>query len=128
VRDLGPEARALGDRAFLETVIRAASPVRAPPAGLKSAGIDYGLVIPAAEDAVETGDPKKLKIALAETIDQALAERLAHIREFQRAPKPQSAANVPRARERISAELGFITFAEGIGQAALGRAAGHHLE
>jgi hypothetical protein len=35
---------------------------------------------------------------------------------------------VPHARERITAELGFVTFAETIRQAVHGRGAEHHVD
>jgi hypothetical protein len=128
VRGLGPDARALADKAFMETVIRLhRAGEGAPYTGLKPAGIDHGPVITAADHAVETGDLAKLKAALAQEIEHALQERLAHVRELQKAPlAPESAAEVPAARERISAELGFVTFAEGIRQSALGSGIQHH--
>ncbi len=128
VRGLSPDARALADHAFLETVVRLhRAGEGAAYTGVKPAGIDYGPVIPAAEHAVETGDLAKLKAVLAELIEHALRERLAHVRQLQKAPiEPNTAAEVPHARERVSAELGFAIFAESIRQAALGKGAEHH--
>ncbi|ANT49963.1 DUF6448 family protein [Mesorhizobium amorphae] len=130
VRGLGPDARMLADRAFMETVIRLhRAGEGAPYTGLKPAGIDYGPVIPAADVAIETGDLTKLKAVFLEEIDHSLRERLGHVRELQKAPpEPKTAAEVPAARERVSAELGFVTFAESIRQAALGRGAEHHAD
>jgi hypothetical protein len=130
VRALGAEARSLADRAFLETAIRLhRAGEGAPYTGLKPAGVDYGPVIPAAERSVETGDLSNLKAALAEEIDHALRERLAHVREARKAPaEPKTADEVAGARERIGAELGFITFAESIRQAVLGKGAAHHAD
>jgi hypothetical protein len=86
-------------------------------------------VIPAAEHAVETGDMTKLKAVLMEKVEHVLNERLAHVRELKKAPvDPKTAAEVPHARERVSAELGFITFAETLHQAALGKGADHHAD
>lgn len=130
VRALGAEAQALADQAFMETVIRLhRAGEGAAYTGLKPAGIDYGPVIPAAEHAVETGDLAKLKAALLEKIEHALDERLAHVRELQKAPlEPKTAGEVPHSRERITAELGFITFAENLHQAALGKGAEQHAD
>jgi hypothetical protein len=130
VRGLGSDARALADQAFMETVIRLhRAGEGAAYTGLKPAGADYGRVIPAAEQAVETGDLTKLKVVLGEEIEHALRERLSHVRELQKAPlEPKTAAEVPHARERISAELGFVTFAETIHQAALGKGAEQHVD
>jgi hypothetical protein len=130
VRGLGADARALADQAFMETVLllhRAGE--GATYSGLKPAGIDYGPVVPAAEHAVETGDLAKLKAVLMEKVEHALSERLAHVRELKKAPlEPKTAAEVPHSRERVSAELGFITFAESVHQAALGKGAEHHAD
>jgi hypothetical protein len=130
VRGLGADARALADQAVMETVIRLhRAGEGAAYTGLKPAGIDYGPVIPAAEHAVETGDLVKLKAVLMEEIEHALRERLAQVRELQKGqPEPTNAAEVPHARERVSAELGFITFAESLHQAALGKGAEHHAD
>jgi Family of unknown function (DUF6448) len=130
VRDLNAEARALADQAFMETVIRLhRAGEGATYTGLKPAGIDYGPVIPAAEHAVETGDLAKLKAVLMEEIEHALGERLGHVRELKNASlEPKTAAEVPHSRERISTELGFITFAENLRQAALGKGAEHHAD
>jgi Family of unknown function (DUF6448) len=130
VRGLGPDARALADQAFMETVIRLhRTGEGAPYTGVKPAGIDYGPVIPAADYAVETGDLAKLTAVLSEEIEHALRERLAHVRELQKASRePKTAVEVAAARERVSAELGLVTFAESIRQAALGRGAEHHAD
>jgi hypothetical protein len=130
VRGLGPDARALADQAFLETVVRLhRAGEGAAYTGLKPAGIDYGPVIPAAEHAVQTGDLAKLKVVFAEAIERALRERLAHVRQLQSTPlEPKTAADVPRARERVSAELGFVIFAESVHQAVLGKGAEHHAD
>jgi Family of unknown function (DUF6448) len=114
----------------METVIRLhRAGEGAAYTGLKPAGADYGTVIPAAEHAVETGDLTTLKAMLFEQIEHVLRERLAHVRELQKAPlEPKTAADVPHARERVSAELGFVTFAETLRQAALGKGAEHHVD
>jgi hypothetical protein len=128
VRGLSPDARGLADQSFMETVIRLhRTGEGAPYTGLKPAGINYGPVIPAADHAVATGDLAKLKAVLASEVEHALAERLAHVRELQTTSiEPKTAAEVAAARKRVSAELGFVTFAESIRQAALGKSAGQH--
>ena len=130
VRGLGPDARALADRSFLETVVRLhRAGEGAAYTGIKPGGVDYGPVIPAAELALENGDISKVKALLDDEIEHALRERLAHVRQLQQAPiEPKTAPEVPHARERISAELGFVIFAETIRQAALGKGAEHHAD
>jgi hypothetical protein len=130
VRALNAEAQTLADRAFMETVIRLhRAGEGATYTGLKPAGLDYGPVIPAAEHAVETGDLTKLKAVLMEKVEHALNERLAHVQRLNKAPlEPKTASEVPHSRERISAELGFITFAENLHQAALGKGSEQHAD
>jgi hypothetical protein len=130
VRALNAEAQTLADRAFMETVIRLhRAGEGATYTGLKPAGLDYGPVIPAAEHAVETGDLTKLKAVLMEKVEHALNERLAHVQQLNKAPlEPKTASEVPHSRERISAELGFITFAENLHQAALGKGSEQHAD
>jgi hypothetical protein len=68
-----------------------------------------------------------MKSVLLEEIDHVLGERLAHIRELRKvSTEPASYTDVASARERISAELGFITFAEGLLQAVRGKTPAHH--
>jgi uncharacterized protein DUF6448 len=126
VRALGPEARALADRAFIETTVRLhRAGEGAAYTGLKPAGIDYGPAIPAAERAIGTGDLAQVKALLSEEVEHGLHARLAHVMERQKTVKePNVAKDVPAARERVSAELGFVTYVEGLRQAAHG-AAGH---
>lgn len=130
VRGLNAEARMLADQSFMETVIRLhRAGEGATYTGPKPAGIDYGPVVPAAEHAVETGDLAKLNAVLMQEIEHALRERLAHVRELKKAPlEPKTAAEVSHSRERVSAELGFITFAESLRQATLGKGAEHHAD
>jgi hypothetical protein len=130
VRGLGADARVLADQAFMETVIRLhRAGEGAAYTGLQPPGADYGPVIPAAEHAVATGDVTRLTALLIEEVKHALHQRLAHVRELQNSPlEPQTAAEVPHARERVSAELGFVTFAESMRQAALGKGAERHAD
>jgi Family of unknown function (DUF6448) len=130
VRRLGADAQALADHAFMETVIRLhRAGEGAAYTGLKPAGGDYGAVIPAAEHAVETGDMTKLLAVLVDEMQHALRERLAHVRELQNVSlEPSTPAEVPAARERVSAELGFVAFSENLRQVALGKGAEHHAD
>jgi hypothetical protein len=130
VRGLLGDARDLADQAFLETVIRLhRAGEGAAYTGLRPAGTDYGPVIPAAEKALQTGDLAALKAVLVEEIEHALTERLAQVRELKHVPlDPKTSAEVLHARKRVRSELAFITFAETLRQAALGRGAEHHVD
>ncbi|HET9903316.1 MAG TPA: DUF6448 family protein [Xanthobacteraceae bacterium] len=125
VRALGPDAKTLADKAFIETTVRLHRMGEgAPYTGLKPAGTDYGPAIPAAERAVEKGNLSEVKAVLAEEIEHGLHGRFAHVRETQNAPRaPKAAEEVPAARARVNAELGFVTYVEGVRQAIHG--AGH---
>jgi hypothetical protein len=86
-------------------------------------------MIPAAERALETGDLQSVRAILLEEINHVLGEKLAHARETRKAPaEPLTVAEVPAVRERISAELGFITLAEGLRQAVQGKTPAHHAD
>ncbi|HEY0650512.1 DUF6448 family protein [Phenylobacterium sp.] len=128
VRGLGAEARTIADLSFVETVVRLHRVGEGVSyTGLRPAGLDAGPAIPAAEAAVASGDLAKLKAVLQAQVEHALSERLAHVRETQEAPaEARTPAEVAQVRERVRAELAFVTFAEGIRQAALGAAGDHH--
>jgi Family of unknown function (DUF6448) len=124
-RASGPAAKAVADRHFVETAVRLhRAGEGAPYTGLQPAGMDFGPVIPAAEQALETGDAKALEALLAEEVRHAIRERLAEATAKQSASKePKTHADVAAARERVSAEFAFIGFAEGVDRATEG--AGH---
>jgi uncharacterized protein DUF6448 len=126
VRALGPDAKALADRSFIETTVRLhRAGEGAAYTGLKPAGIDYGPAIPAAERAVATGNLSQIKALLVDGVEHGLHERIAHVREAQKGTlQPKTMNEVPAARERASAELGFVTYVESVSQALQG-AAGH---
>lgn len=127
-RALGPDARKVADRLFLETAIRLhRAGEGATFTGVKAAGIDYGPMIPAAEQAIESGDLQAVKAVVLKEIDHVLGERLVHLRKLREvSSEPADYSQVAAARERVSAELGFIIFAEGIYQVVLGKGPAHH--
>ncbi len=127
VRLLSPEAKTLADRAFIETTVRLhRAGEGAAYTGLKPGGIDYGPAIPAAERAVATGDLSTVKAVIDQEVEHGLHARIAHVRAVQKAAsiEPKKPGDVAAARERASAELGFVTYVESLRQAAHG-AAGH---
>jgi hypothetical protein len=87
---------------------------------LKPAGIDYGPVIPAAEEALETGDPAELVALLLSAVERSLQNRFEEARTVL---EMTTGDDVPGARERVNAEFAFIQYAESI-HAAL-KAEGH---
>jgi uncharacterized protein DUF6448 len=122
VREKGVDAKALADRYFMETAVRLhRAGEKAAYTGLKPAGTDFGPMIPAAEKALESGTPDALRKAMSHAVDHAIAERLDLARTKSGATKePTTRAGVPAARERVSAELAFIGYVEGIHQATKG--------
>ncbi len=130
VRTAGPEARELADLAFVETVVRLHRLGEgAGYTGLRPAGLDYGPMIPAAERALETHDLSAVRAILIEDMDEGLAERLAHVTELQDVTlEPSDHDGVAAARDRISAEFAFITYAEGLREAIGGAAALEHVD
>lgn len=130
VRLLGPEAKTLADRAFIETTVRLhRAGEGAAYTGVKPAGIDYGPAIPAAERAVETENLAPVKALLVEEVEYGLHARLAHLKETRKGAKePKMTKDVPAARARVSAELGFVTYVEGLSQAVQGAPGHEHKE
>jgi hypothetical protein len=76
VRPLTPEARALADTAFFETVVRVHRAAEgAPYTGLKPAGLDVGPVIPVAERAIAAGAPDELSALLCDCVEHEVERR-----------------------------------------------------
>jgi hypothetical protein len=127
VRTKGPEAKALADRYFMETVVRLhRAGEQAAYTGLKAAGQDFGPAIPAAERALASGELKPLAQLMTHQVEHGLAEHFEHARHAGHgAGEPKTRADVAAARARASAELGFVGYVEGLYQATKG---GHHAE
>jgi hypothetical protein len=130
VRALGSDAKALADRSFVETTVRLhRAGEGAAYAGLKPAVIDYGPAIPAAERAIATGDLMQVNALLVEEVEHGLHGRFGHVLETRHAAKePKTGRDVPAARQRVSAELGFVTYVEGLRQAVQGAPGHEHKE
>lgn len=93
----------------------------APYIGLQPTGTDFGPAIPAAEKALETGKADDLAALMAEQVAHGIADRYRAAMVHSAATKePTTAADVAKARERVSAELAFIGYVEGIYLAAKG--------
>ncbi|KSV85413.1 DUF6448 family protein [Sinorhizobium sp. GL28] len=129
VREKGPEAKALADHYFMETAVRLhRAGEGAPYTGLKPAGTDFGPAIPAAEKALKIGKSDDLTALIAEQVAHGIEDRYRDAMPHSAAPAmmaPSTAADVAKARERVSAELAFIGYIEGIYLATKG---GVHVE
>jgi hypothetical protein len=125
VRRSGPEAQALADMYFFETVVRIhRAGEGASYDGLKPAGRDLGPAIPAADRALEKGSPDEVVALLTDAIRDGVR---AH---FDVARKRQSfdAHNVRAGREYVEAYVEYIHFVERIFQATKAPAHGHYAE
>ncbi len=122
VRTLSPEARALADRYFFETLVRVhRSGEGAPYTGLKPAGTEVEPIIAGADKALEKG-------SVEEIIKQVNTEMAAGIRKrFQEVQeKAQHAShNVAAGREYVAAYVEYVHYVEGLQKAAQGSMAHH---
>jgi hypothetical protein len=103
-RAAGPEARAVADLYFFETVVRIhRRGENAPYEGLKPVGLDVGPAIQLAEEAIETGSPDELVRLLSDVLHGEVKRRLEHVLAL----RPTRGASVPEGREYVEAMLGF---------------------
>ena len=122
-RKQGKEAMEVADYWLYETVVRLHREGEgAPYTGLKPAGLDWGPVVPRADKALESGNPKEVIDFIAHTAQEELEAR------FNRAMarKKYNINDVEAAREYVQAELGFVLFSHGLYAAITGK--GEHDE
>jgi hypothetical protein len=125
VRKQSPEARALADRSFFETLVRVhRAGEGAPYTGLKSAGRDLGPAIPAADKAVETGAVAPLQDLLAKEVQSGLREH----HEALRSLKGYDPDDVAAGRRYVQAYVEYIHYVERLYEAATTRVEGHYAE
>ena len=123
VRRLGPQAQAVADRAFFETVVRLHRTAEgAPYTGLQPAGRDLGPAIRLADEAVESGSAENVTDLLVEQVSSGVRARLATLEERRRFARGDLAAG----REYVAAYVSFIHYVEGIHTAAASAAEGHY--
>ncbi len=110
VRKLNPEARALADQYFFETLVRVHREGEgAAYTGLKPAGmIDPPIV--KADQALANGSVDKLADAISAHVGQAMRERFAHAL----ATRQQADISVEAGREFVEAYVQYVHFVEGI--------------
>lgn len=123
VRKLGPDAKALAERHFFETLVRLhRAGEGAPFTGLKPPGRDLGPAIPAADKALEDGSAEPLVKLLSDAVGDGLRKHFRHAREKKDFGKDDVAAG----REYVRAYVEFLHYAERIHQASEAAAHGHH--
>jgi len=103
----GKEAREVADDWVLETAVRLhRSGEGAPYTGIKPAGLDEGPVVPLAEKAIETGDPKEV----IHFINHAVSEELHKRFEKVYLKRVFDENDVTAGREYVHAFIGFVVF------------------
>lgn len=125
VRDLGPKARSLADRHFLETLVRIhRAGEGAPFTGLKPAGLDLGPAVPAADRALKTGSPDAVVKLLVDAVSAGVRAR------FQAAAEKQmfDPNDVAAGRKYVKAYVPYVHYVERLWEAANAAAHGHYAE
>jgi hypothetical protein len=109
VRARGPEARALADRFFFETLVRVhRGGEGAPYTGLKPAGIPVDPGIAASDEALESGNVEPLVELITRRVDEGLRQR--HARAV--AARRHAGESVDRGRESVAAYVDLVHYAE----------------
>jgi hypothetical protein len=122
IRKLSPQAQALADMYFFETLVRVhRAGEGAPYTGLKPAGRDLGPAIPAADKAVETGAVEPLIRLLTETVRDGLNRRYHDVLH----KKGHDPHDLAAGRRYIAAYVELIHYVERLYEAA---AEGHFEE
>lgn len=118
VRKLGPEARALADESFFETVVRLhRAGEGAPYTGLKPPGsVEPGIAM--ADAALKQGSVEGLAQSLTREVDGGLRERFARVLEA----RHHSGESVSAGRTYVEAYVAFIHYVEGLAGALAGPA------
>lgn len=125
VRKLSPEARALADRYFFETLVRLhRAGEGAPYTGLKPAGRDLGPAIPAADKALDDRTAEPLVRLVNGAMEKGLREH------FQRALEKAdfNKDDVEAGRAYVKAYVEFVNYAERLYEAATKPVSGHYHE
>jgi Family of unknown function (DUF6448) len=125
VRKLNPQAQALADRYFFETLVRLhRAGENAPYTGLKPAGRDLGPAIPAADKALETGSDEALIQLLTDEVREGLNKHFKEVIE----KKKFAPSDVATGREYVEAYVTYIHYVERLHEAAEKRSSGHYAE
>jgi hypothetical protein len=122
VRALSPQAKALADRYFFETLVRVhRAGEGAPYTGLKPAGRDLGAAIPAADKAIDEGSVEPLVTLITGAVQQGVR---AHFKETM-AARAFTPGDIAAGREYVKAYVEFIHYVERLHEAATTSAHGH---
>jgi hypothetical protein len=122
VRKLSPEAQALADKYFFETLVRIhRAGEGAPYTGLKPAGPDLGPAIPLADESLTSGNVDSLVELVLDETREGLTKRFEHAMRT----RNYATSDVESGREFVRAYVTFMHYVEGVYQAAHEPVAGH---
>ncbi len=123
VRSLNPEAREMADMYFFETLVRLHRAGEGEPyTGLKPAGRDLGLAIPAADRAIERKSAQQLQTLMTDTIREGLQDRLRNVLS-KSSYKPD---DLSAGREYVKAYVEYIHYIEQVYQTGKGNSSEAH--
>lgn len=109
VRALGPGARELADRSFLETLVRVhRAGEGAPYTGLEPAGSPVDPAVRLADQAIAAGSPAHLEEAITGHFHAALEQRWQELAEA----KARADESVAAGRRYVAAYVDFVHYAE----------------
>ena len=125
VRKLNPEAKELADMYFFETLVRVHRAGEGEPyTGIKPAGRDLGLAIPAGDKAVADGKLEPLYRLLTGKIYEGLHQKFESVMKKKNFRKE----DVQAGREYVEAYVPFIHYVEALYEIAEKGAHGHSPE
>jgi hypothetical protein len=111
VRGKGPKEKTLADRYFFETLVRVhRAGEGAPYTGLKPAGLDLGPAIPAADKALEKGNPEELLKLVNGKVHDGIHKYFVAARE----KKAHAGDSVEAGRAYVQAYVPYLHFVERI--------------
>ena len=115
VRALGPQAQALADEYFLETLVRIHRAAEgAPYTGLKPAGLDLGPAVPAADKALQSGSIDAVVTLLTQAVDKGVRKLFKDASEKQGFDPNDVAAG----RKYVEAYVPYVHYIEKIWEIA----------
>lgn len=124
VRTKGPEAKALADMYFFETVVRLhRAGEGAPYTGLKPAGTEVSPVVVRADDSLLTEQVDTLAKRIVSMVEAGIRQRFEHALEARK----HAEESIEAGRKYVAAYVEYVHYVEHIHQAAAGAAA-HHSE
>lgn len=116
------DARDVADDWFFENAIRLhRAGEGAPYTGLKPAGLSEGPVVPRAERAIETGDPKETIDFILGTIESDLTHRFQRVMEKKR----YDVNDVGAGREYVHAFIEWVVYSHHLYQSVTYASGGH---